>query len=313
MSGKIGIIILSALILFGCATIESDWKSAQTGNSVYSYKRFLQEHPESPYTAEAAAQLERKTWEQAQSIDAPEAYNAYLKYYPNGRYAVAAAEAAKKSIEPAAFRQAQKENTASSFEKFIAKYPDSVLVKDAKAKIERLNKEQEREAEFNSKFKTLEDPDQIEKLIDTYSEYKFVEKAIPRLEDMIVDRISKNGPGRDRFVAKVVIGTQGKIRNTISAMAGGSKDKGMLEYSQEFPGDHDGLTAMLQAPNWGENSILRFGSNDSRIEIDIKGYKYLGRGDKLHRLTFVLIKNAGFVYVRGKGQVVSPKGEVFEF
>jgi len=153
----------------------------------------------------------------------------------------------------------------------------------------------------------------IEKLIDTYSDYKFAEKAIPRLEDMIVDRIKKSGPGRDRFVAKVVIGTQGKIRNTVRAIAGSSKDKGMLEYSQELPGDYDGLAAMTQAPNWGENSILRFGFHESGVAIDIKGYKYLGRGDKLHQLTFVLIKNVGFVYVRGKGQVASPKGEVFEF
>lgn len=313
MNKKTRIIILSALVLLGCATIEDDWKRAQTGNSVYSYKKYLQVHPESPYTTEATAQLEKKMWEQAQSLDAPEAYNAYLKEYPNGRYAGAATEAAKNSIEPAAFRQAQKENTISSFENFIAKYPNSLLVKDAKTKIERLYKEQELEAEFNSKFKTLDDPDQIEKLIDTYSDYKFAEKAIPRLEDMIVDRIKKNGPGRDRFVAKVVIGTQSKIRNTIRAIAGSSKDKGMLECSQELPGDYDGLAAMIQAPNWGENSILRFGFHESGVAIDIKGYKYLGRGDKLHRLTFVLIKNVGFVYVRGKGQVVSPKGEVFEF
>jgi hypothetical protein len=76
-------------------------------------------------------------------------------------------------------------------------------VKEARSRIEKLNKELELEVKFKAKLKTLENPDQIEKLIDIYSEYKFVDKTIPQLEDMIIDRIKKNGPGHDRFVAKV--------------------------------------------------------------------------------------------------------------
>jgi hypothetical protein len=109
-----------------------------------------------------------------------------------------------------------------------------------------------------------------------------------------------------------VIGTKSKIRNTVRAIPSETeKDKVHMAAGPEFPGDDDGLRALMDAPDWGENSILRFADNG--IGIDIKGYKYWGSGDRLHRLTFVLIENMGFVYVRGKGRVVSPKGEIFEF
>jgi hypothetical protein len=39
------------------------------------------------------------------------------------------------------------------------------------------------------------------------------------------------------------------------------------------------------------------------IGIDVRGYKFLGAGDENHLLTFGVIRDVGYVYLRGKGSV----------
>jgi hypothetical protein len=333
MNNKFWIIAVFILFLSGCATVEGDWNSAKQENTIFSYKRFLQKHPESPFTGEAQSQLENREWDRAKENDTPKSYNDYLKKYPQGSYA----DEAKKRIEPAAFKQAQKAETISSLETFIKRYPSSTFVKDAELRIEELKKEVELEAEFYAKLSTLDNQIQVEKLIDSHSRYTFMKNVIPKVENMIITKIKTEGPEPNRFVAKVPVGTRATVRNTITSVESiegttkaakkpAKKRKktrtnnmdiedttkvAKILYGKDFPSDHDGLAALISAPDWGENSILRFDSEE--IGINIKGYVYYGKGDRLHRLTFVLIKNIGFVYVRGTGQVVSPKGEIFNF
>ncbi len=43
-------------------------------------------------------------------------------------------------------------------------------------------------------------------------------------------------------------------------------------------------------------------------EPEIAGYKFIGKGDQYHRLTFYLTKEYGYVYLRGKGEVIPKRG-----
>jgi len=61
---------------------------------------------------------------------------------------------------------------------------------------------------------------------------------------------------------------------------------------------------------FGDQSIHRF-----KGEIKFLGEEYpifIGTGDKEHRLTFVLIKDIGYVYVRGDGKVILSSGRSVE-
>jgi hypothetical protein len=82
------------------------------------------------------------------------------------------------------------------------------------------------------------------------------------------------------------------------------ENKGEISAGEEFPGDFSGLIALMTIPNFGDGSILRF----KDVGIRMHGYTFVGEGDILNRLTFVVIKDVGYVYLRGKGKVISPEG-----
>lgn len=48
-------------------------------------------------------------------------------------------------------------------------------------------------------------------------------------------------------------------------------------------------------------------------EINIGEYTFIGANDPLYPLTFLLHKEYGYVYIRGKGKVITPDGSVKEF
>lgn len=307
MNNKFWIIIASLLILLGCATMEDNWNKAQRENTWLSYDKFQKNYPESPYAKEAIAQRDKKLWDFVQKQDTPRYYEIYLKELPNGSHI----NEAKQSID---LKQAQKTDTISSYESFITKYPDSIFAKEVRSRIEELKKEAVFESEFYAKLNTVDNQAEIEKLIDSYSKYTFMKNVIPKVEDMIITKIRIDGSGHNRFVVKADITEGGRIRNTFWAVkTKNDKTKASFLVGQDFPSDDQGLNALMFAPNWGDNSILRFSNEGIGIEISKGGYVYHGKGDRLHRLTFVLLKNIGWVYVRGKGQVVSPKGEISNF
>lgn len=295
------LIILLATVFFGCATLEGDWKKAQKFDTLHSYQNFLKKYPKSKFGKLAEEKLEMKQWEISKNKGTPESYLNYISEYPDGQFV----EQAKKNIEPATFKQAQKKDTIASFEEFIAKYPENPNVEKAKERIDELKGLEKIEAEFFKKYNKLQTYGEIENLIESYSQYKFILKAVSKIEDRIIKDIQKNGIG-NRFVVKPKVNYWGHyVRNTIWAKpAKQNKKEATISAGPEFPGDTDGLITLLDAPNWGINSIIRFG-NDS-IGFNISRYSFYGQGNKLNRLTFVLINNEGFVYVRGKGVVTMP-------
>ena len=67
----------------------------------------------------------------------------------------------------------------------------------------------------------------------------------------------------------------------------------------EFPGDTEGFGGLVLGNNYGDGSILRFRGGNPKIHKCF----FTGNGDVLHRFTFAVIKDIGYVYVRGKGKV----------
>ncbi len=58
----------------------------------------------------------------------------------------------------------------------------------------------------------------------------------------------------------------------------------------------------------GHGSLHRFTG-----EVALFGYKFFGDGAEADRLTFVLLQNLGYVYLRGNGRVITKEGREIKF
>lgn len=81
---------------------------------------------------------------------------------------------------------------------------------------------------------------------------------------------------------------------------------GTTDISTDFPGD------VMPLPNVYGQRVWRFQGTVSLDLQDQSGaiytYRFVGEGDELNLLTFGRFPEIGFVYLRGKGSVISPDG-----
>ncbi|MCX5698352.1 MAG: hypothetical protein NTX01_01460 [Candidatus Omnitrophica bacterium] len=47
----------AVIILVGCSTVQKDWKTAQTRDTIYSYDEFIQSHPHSEFRPQAESKI----------------------------------------------------------------------------------------------------------------------------------------------------------------------------------------------------------------------------------------------------------------
>ena len=129
------------------------------------------------------------------------------------------------------------------------------------------------------------------------------DKIVPKLEHMIIEEIMIKGV-KNRFVIKEIMPKTGLPG---SLTMEGTRE-GYIKGYMEFPGDR--IPLLFGVPNipFAPSSIHRF-VGKVNLEIDGQVYSFIGEGDKLHRLTFGVIKNIGYVYLRGKGRVILKNGK----
>lgn len=160
---------------------------------------------------------------------------------------------------------------------------------------------------FDQDFKKADTLEQIETLLKKYPNEG--EKIIHKLEVVIIDEIKRKGVG-SRFIVKEYMPRPDKS-GSITLM----EEPEHIRFLPEFPGDmkelfFDGKTGMFSPPS-GYDSVHRF---VGKIEFKIGNvYAFIGEGDKLNRLTFALIQNIGYIYVRGKGKAILKEGTEIKF
>ncbi len=232
-------VTLALLIFSGCATIQSDYISAQRINSIESYEKFLSKYPNSEYEKEVRERIEQLEWQRAKSANTVASYENYLKMYPSGKFKTNA----KASIEKLYWKIAKKNNTIASYKEYIKRYPQGTFISDAISRIEELNwqhakalntidayekylskyptgnfieeakrkisyitkkqKEAIKKKEFSDKLAKAKNQREIKKIIEDYSEYDFADNAIPILEDSIIEKIKKHGI-KNRFIIRQI-------------------------------------------------------------------------------------------------------------
>ena len=118
-------------------------------------------------------------------------------------------------------------------------------------------------------------------------------------ERSIVREIMLNGAGSRLVIPGVATESGSPSALTISETAG------FWSLGMELPSDQIPQRNM-QSIIFGNGSIHRF-SGEVRFD-NAKLPVFFGEGDERHRLTFVLLSDVGYVYVRGQGRVVFPDG-----
>ncbi len=162
------------------------------------------------------------------------------------------------------------------------------------------------QTEFDDDFKKAETSGQLETLLKKYPAEG--EKIIPKLESTIINEILISKGTGNRFLIKEIMPRPG-LPGSLTIKGTG---KGYMELSMEFPRDQ--IPISIGMGGGGSNlplasgSIHRFAGEEVKFEVD-GVYAFVGEGDKLNRLTFGLIKDSGYVYLRGKGKVILKDGK----
>jgi hypothetical protein len=135
-----------ALVVAGltcaCSSVDSDWQTATTANTVASYQQFLQQHPTGEHADDAKARLQHlqdeQAWTGALTANTADAYQSYLQSQPNGAHAQEAHDKITELARASAWKTAQSQNTPAALQQFLQQYPTGAESDQARAQLRQL-------------------------------------------------------------------------------------------------------------------------------------------------------------------------------
>jgi hypothetical protein len=168
---RVLLLVISTMVLSGCAGHKSPWEQAQTVNTIEAYQDFLAQHPQGEFADKARAriqelryrralaentieacedfihiylegefvdsirvQLEQLYYLRAISEDDSKIYRNYLRCFPYGQRAGEIRERVEK-LDLAAARSA---NTVEALEEFLDRYPNSEAAGEIRSRLQNL-------------------------------------------------------------------------------------------------------------------------------------------------------------------------------
>jgi len=134
MKLKTNLIVVILCLLFGCATISSDWKETEELGTIEAYQVFIREHPKTPEVLKAKEKVEHLVWINTRKENTESTYRQYIKIYPKGRYV----EKTMTQLDNISWDHAVRENSIDSYIKFVNDHSASKYTPEAKAKLDNL-------------------------------------------------------------------------------------------------------------------------------------------------------------------------------
>ena len=192
------------------------------------------------------------------------------------------------------WRDTLTQGTQQAYESFLQQYPESEYSVEASLALC-----------FYQELDSVTSIEAAEALIKDYQSEPFCYRAIPKLEDLLILDIKSQGAG-NRLVIKELMPTGNEALTGVTFSEG--KTPGTCSVSTEFPGD----MIMLTGGSAFNTRVHRY-RGSVPVGGALQGYTFVGKGDKLHLLTFAQVRGVGYVYLRGKGLVNTPGGEKFSF
>lgn len=137
--------IALAAMLVACSSSESDWKKADTQNTVAAFQDFLSQHPNDAHATQAQARIQGlqddQAWADAQKTNTTDGFQQYLSKFPNGVHAADARTQVAAIQRAAAWKVAQAANTMPALQDFLQKYGQGPEADQARAQLEKLKAE----------------------------------------------------------------------------------------------------------------------------------------------------------------------------
>lgn len=134
--------LLTAGLIAGCSSAQSDWAKAENDNTVLAYQNFLAAHPNDQHANEAQAMIlklqDGNAWAETKHSGTAAAYQSYLQQSPQGAHAAEARDEMTALDRAAAWKSAQGVGTVASVQAFVQKYPTGPEADQAKAKLKDL-------------------------------------------------------------------------------------------------------------------------------------------------------------------------------
>ena len=127
-------ILAAGLVLVGCASVQSQWRSTVAENTIPGYQKFADNHPNTEYTDSAKLAIEGLEYMAVEKENTRDAYEAFITENPRSRYV----GNAKNRLVDIEFNDVVAANTLAGYEGFIAKHPRSPKVPEARRSIDRL-------------------------------------------------------------------------------------------------------------------------------------------------------------------------------
>ena len=127
-------VIAAALVVVGCASVQSQWKTAVATNTIDGYQTFANKHAKSVYADSAQMAIERLNFETADKAHTIAAYQGFIKDNPKS----ALVPKANDRIDELQFKAATSTNTIAGYKDFIAKHPGSSRIAAAQQGIDKL-------------------------------------------------------------------------------------------------------------------------------------------------------------------------------
>jgi len=125
--------VTAALVLVGCASVQSQWKTAVAANTLDGYQTFADKHAKSTYADSAQLAMERLTFEAADKEHTVAAYQAFTKENPKSTFIAKAND----RIDELEFKAATALNTVAGYLDSIAKHPTSPRIATAQQNMDR--------------------------------------------------------------------------------------------------------------------------------------------------------------------------------
>ena len=123
----------AALVVVGCASVQSQWKTAAATNTLDGYQDFANKHAKSTYADSAQLAMERLKFEAADKEHTVAAYQGFTKENPKSPLVATAED----RIDELEFKAATALNTVAGYMDFIAKHPASPRIAAAQQNMDK--------------------------------------------------------------------------------------------------------------------------------------------------------------------------------
>jgi hypothetical protein len=127
----------AALVVVGCASVQSQWKTTEATNTLDGYQTFANKHAKSTYADSAQMAMERLKLEAADKEHTVAAYKAFIRDNPKSTLVATADD----RIDELEFLAAAGMNTIAAHMDFIAKHPGGPRIAQARKNIEKIKAE----------------------------------------------------------------------------------------------------------------------------------------------------------------------------